>query len=73
MFDTCLQMSDINLPVVSYVADAVGEEDKFVRNGLWHQLDYSKVCSLLSVSITTFDDAAPFFTAWRVFQSKVLT
>jgi hypothetical protein len=54
------------------IADATGSEDEFVGIGRRQLLDYSKVWSLLSVSIPTLDEAVPFFSAWRVFQSKLL-
>ena len=72
MFDICLQMSDRSLPIIGYVATCLVKKPNSAIDQR-HQLGYSNVWSLLSVSITTLDDAVPFFTAWRVFQSKLLT
>lgn len=48
-------------------------DHRIVQTHLFYRNCSSKVWSLLSVSITTSGEAAPFFTAWRVFQSKLLT
>jgi hypothetical protein len=73
LLDFALQMPRSSLPAVGGAADVAGEKDEFVRIGHWHQRGYSKVWSLLNVSMTTLGNAAPFFTARRVFQSKLLT
>lgn len=57
---------------IFYISAAAGEEDEFVGIGRRDQLSYSNVWSLLNVSMIAFGDAAPFFTAWRIFQSKLL-
>lgn len=71
LFDVCLKVSDLSLPIVGYVVDVPGEEAEYIDQR--NQRTYSNVWSLLNVAITTRDDAVPFFTDWRVFQFTLLT
>jgi hypothetical protein len=61
LFDVCLKVSDLSLPVVGYVGDVPGEEAEYIDQR--HQRTYSNVLSLPNASITALDNAVLFFAA----------